>query len=604
MNKRKYHIALKFKTRFLCGVIIIIMITTFAIGFVYYKYAYKNTNNNYNERSTNSISQVDTYLSEHILGIATNVNALNSNLSFQNTIQSYFSNKNFSSDGKELNVIADSLSQLELSDSLIDSAYLYTESGDFDDLIKIRNNNFDIMKSKEYQNFINSEDLQIGYFSSTKNYIFQTEHSVIPLIYKKKLGNNDAFYSIALNVNEIGDYLATHFSTFNKIYFISKYGNVVNVNTQDDEKIISQCENQSNDSFKITVNKKTYIVTSTTMELTGWKIYAIKTTSELVDNLNALKIAITLQLLVASGLAVILGVLFVNHLSAPITQLAKSMEQSTKNGINVKFNYDDKDELGKIATSFNLMSDEITQLVAELNQNIQELENEKINFKTEQEKKRIAEIKALQSQINPHFLYNTLNTISWQASVQGAMDVCILANLLGTFFRNSLNRGKEYATIAQEEEQVKSYLEIQKIRYINTLDFVIEIPENIKKYYTVNLVLQPLVENAIYHGVKEANRKGIIKVSGELVEKDGEKSIYLIVEDNGVGIEEEKLNWLNKQLIDGHVDSNTGYGIYNVNERIRLSYGKDYGLIIQSKIGVGTKSIISLPLIILDQSRT
>ncbi len=210
--------------------------------------------------------------------------------------------------------------------------------------------------------------------------------------------------------------------------------------------------------------------------------------------------------------------------------------------------------------------------------------------------KRKAELRALQAQINPHFLYNTLNTITWQAADQGASEISVLSNSLGKFFRVSLSKGKEVITIQEEMEHVCSYLEIQKIRYKSKIYYEISIPEEIRRMSIVKLVLQPLVENSLYHGIKMKENQGCIRISAVLQEDGyGVPGIKICVEDDGLGIDREKLEQLNEGLSQCITDSNSGYGIYNVNERLKLYYGEAYGLTLESRQGEGTRAIIVIP---------
>ncbi len=196
-----------------------------------------------------------------------------------------------------------------------------------------------------------------------------------------------------------------------------------------------------------------------------------------------------------------------------------------------------------------------------------------------------ANLLILQSEMNPHFLYNSLSLINWKALEAGKEDISKLTLALSSFYRTSLNRGSNVLTIEQELENMKSYLEIQLCMHDNSFDVVLDVDKGILPYQTLNLLLQPLVENAIEHGIDLLeDRKGIVKITGQM---DQDK-IYLCVADNGVGIETE--------LLSSILEFKTrGYGVRNVNERIKLFYGEEYQLQIESREGEGTKSIITIP---------
>lgn len=213
-----------------------------------------------------------------------------------------------------------------------------------------------------------------------------------------------------------------------------------------------------------------------------------------------------------------------------------------------------------------------------------------------QKQKRKAELKALQAQINPHFLYNTLNAITWQAIDQGAEEVSILSNSLGKFFRLSLSKGAEVISLREELEHVSSYLDIQSIRYHSRIQYEIHVPKEWYMHKIIKLVLQPLAENSIYHGIKEKGGSGKIIISAEETVVDGVQMLSLSVWDDGAGISKEKLEVINNSLLSGEIDRKEGYGIYNVNERIKLYYGNAYGLRYESIEGEWAKAILMIPL--------
>ncbi|WP_367401712.1 sensor histidine kinase [Lacrimispora indolis] len=241
------------------------------------------------------------------------------------------------------------------------------------------------------------------------------------------------------------------------------------------------------------------------------------------------------------------------------------------------------------------MIGEIQSLVRKQEETIEELKRERDYVAEVQKQKRKAELKALQAQINPHFLYNTLNAITWQAADQGAEEISILSNSLGKFFRIGLSKGAEVISLREELEHVTSYLEIQSIRYHSRLSYEIHVDDKCLDFRMIKLLLQPLAENSIYHGIKEKQGAGIIKISVS-EEGTGEETITeLEVWDNGAGIPEETLAFINETLKKGGTDCEAGYGIYNVNERIRLFYGKEYGLHYESSFGHWTKAVLRIP---------
>ena len=211
--------------------------------------------------------------------------------------------------------------------------------------------------------------------------------------------------------------------------------------------------------------------------------------------------------------------------------------------------------------------------------------------KEEQKQLRKAEFDLLQSQINPHFLYNTLDAIIWSAEAGNQKQVVNMVGNLSDFFRLSLNKGKETVIVREELQHVRSYLEIQQIRYQDILHFEINVPESINDYRIPKLSVQPIVENALYHGIKNKRGGGRITVTGE----EKEDFYTITVEDDGKGMSEERLREIRKAIQDSAPDQNVVYGLYNVNERIRLNYGEEYGIHIDSILDKGTRVVIRLP---------
>jgi two-component system, sensor histidine kinase YesM len=213
----------------------------------------------------------------------------------------------------------------------------------------------------------------------------------------------------------------------------------------------------------------------------------------------------------------------------------------------------------------------------------------------EQQGKRETELKMLQEQIKPHFLYNTLDTIQWMAKEHGAGDIVEVVGALTSLFRIGLSRGKEMVSVSDELEHVRSYLVIMKARYEDKFDFTLSVDDATLHCMVLKLTLQPLVENAIYHGIKERRGHGTIRVSAAA----RDDMLVLGVRDDGVGMTPEKLADVRAHLTAPHTpdEGGSGYGVHNVHERIQLSFGTRYGLRFESTPGGGTTVEVLHPLI-------
>ena len=238
-----------------------------------------------------------------------------------------------------------------------------------------------------------------------------------------------------------------------------------------------------------------------------------------------------------------------------------------------------EDEIAVLMENFNDMTKEIGQLVEGMQRNHETL--------------RLSETKLLQAQINPHFLYNTLDTAVWLAEAKQNEQVIQLLTYLSDFFRTSLSNGQSFITIQEEERHIDSYLKIQQFRYQDTMAYSIDIDPALYNFTIPKLLLQPLVENALVHGIRGKRGKGTIRVTGQL---EGDNIVFC-VEDDGVGMDDEKLYNLRKASVSGSAQSAdvAAFGVGNVNERIHIYYGENYGLFFKSQPGVGTTARVVIP---------
>ncbi len=255
-------------------------------------------------------------------------------------------------------------------------------------------------------------------------------------------------------------------------------------------------------------------------------------------------------------------------ITVPITNLTRRVEDITTGDFEVKSPVEAQE------IEIQTLSDGFEDMVAKLNNLIME------NKKAER-RKRHAELELLQAQINPHFLYNTLDTIIWLIEADKKEESIKMVSALSDFFRFCLSRGKDIISLEEEKKHVLSYLAIQKIRYQDRMDYEVQIPEALFDYSIPKLTLQPLVENSIYHGIKLQREPGVIRVEAH----DMDDRIELIVKDNGAGMSEERLAEMKHAIETGE---KVGFGLRTVHERMQLLYGEEYGLTISSTEGVGT----------------
>ena len=295
---------------------------------------------------------------------------------------------------------------------------------------------------------------------------------------------------------------------------------------------------------------------------------------EQVTNVIVTMIVALSAIIIAS---VLVNILVTDSITKPIRDLCDKTAMVAKGDFTTRASCDNHDELAILTDRFNDMAVQLEQQVK--------------SIKLEQENLRYMESKLLQTQINPHFLYNTLDTIIWLIEGEKYKEAIDIVVALSEFFRTVVSKGRDLITIREEEMHIKSYLQIQQSRYKDILNYEINIPEELYDYQILKLTLQPLIENSLYHGIKMLRAKGKITVTGELIYD----IICFHVMDNGVGMDEEELNALRREVENPGSKQSAGFGLANVNKRIKLYYGSMYGLDIQSKKGVGTDIIIKIP---------
>lgn len=311
-------------------------------------------------------------------------------------------------------------------------------------------------------------------------------------------------------------------------------------------------------------------------EKTGWTVVDCTNVKELLSKSRQAQSVYVLTAIILVIVALLFSRFMARSITLPIQKLRDSMKKVQEGDFSVSdVVVDSKNEIGSLTKSFDVMTHRIHEL---MEQNVHE-----------QEEKRKSELKALQSQINPHFLYNTLDSIIWMAEGKKNEEVVLMTASLARLLRQSISNEDEIVPIANEVEYARGYLTIQKMRYKDKLEFQIEVDSSILYIPLIKLVLQPIIENAIYHGLKYKESKGLLIVKGFM--KDGNAVLQVI--DDGVGMDEETLAHIyDKHKVNYH---SNGVGVYNVQKRLKLYYGEDYGITYTSELGKGTTATITIP---------
>ena len=308
-----------------------------------------------------------------------------------------------------------------------------------------------------------------------------------------------------------------------------------------------------------------YIILCEQSNTTGWTVWLYQPVGLAGEAMRPIGVMAGVTILICIFAAVLAYFITSGMVSSRIERLTHFMQEVQEGSMDMQMESDDRDEIGMLYRGFGSMMKRIRTLI-----------NEVYLSKITQKE---AELKALQAQINPHFLYNTLSLINWKALAAGEEDISRMTLALSTFYRTALNRGRNVLQVETELSNTRAYLEIQSMLHDGNFDYEIEAQTEILQCESLNLILQPLVENAIHHGIEEkTDGRGKITVRGW----KEDNCVWFMVEDNGVGMEQEVADKILTM-------ESKGYGVRNVNERIRLCYGEKYAMKVESVVGKGTK---------------
>ena len=313
------------------------------------------------------------------------------------------------------------------------------------------------------------------------------------------------------------------------------------------------------------------------LEKSNWKIIGVCFADEMIT--NKVETLAKNLILIAIGVlfvTIFAGGIFSKLFSKPANDLARAMQEFEND--TDKFVFEPVEGTAEITS----LTESFEHMVLQIQELVEKVRQEEISL-------RKTELKALQAQINPHFLYNTLDAIAWMCEAERYKDAVEMVNALARLFRISISRGHELISIAKEIEHAKSYLKIQNFRYKNQFTYAFHVDEQCLTYLCNKITLQPIIENAIYHGIDRMVDEGLIDI--RIFQKDGK--IVFEVEDNGVGMPQEQC----EEILQKDSGDKAGIGIKNVNDRIKIYFGEEYGIKIQSELDEGTCVAITMPKI-------
>ncbi len=444
----------------------------------------------------------------------------------------------------------------------------------------------DIRKLDWYQAAMESPTGIAVSSSHVQNAIKSSYKWVITLsrvLVNNRTGAKEGLFFIDLNYSAISD-LCNNNTIGNKgyIFVLDDKGNVIyhpkqqlmygGLHTEHIEEIMA-CEK---DSLTVRDGTERKLYTLSRSQKTGWTVVGAAYTSELLKNNKQARMLYILAAAILILAVFAISSILSREITKPLRRLSESMSRVEKGEFD-RANVDVtmENEIGSLGKSYNLMTERIHTLMEE---NVYE-----------QKQKRKSELKALQAQINPHFLYNTLDSIIWMSEAGQSDEVVEMTSALAKLLRQSISNDHEQVELGQEMEYVKNYLTIQKMRYQDKLEYTIEVDPQVRHVMIVKLVLQPIVENAIYHGIKYKGSKGTLRIRAFAESED----VCIVIEDNGIGMDDTALNIIFDETQKIHKQN--GVGVPNVQKRLKLYYGDKYGITYESKVGIGTRATIRIP---------
>ena len=329
----------------------------------------------------------------------------------------------------------------------------------------------------------------------------------------------------------------------------------------------------------ITIGDEKYAVTSVASAASSWRLVRILPEDQLFGSLWDMRNVISLILMAFVIISMMLSISISYSVTKPLSKLVNTIKAIKQGDFSQRFNAKYNNEVGQLGRRFNDMMDMIDNLVNTVH--------------VAQLQEREAELHALQAQINPHFIYNTLESIRQQAKASGNDATAQMVFALGRLLRYSINIKNKIVTVRDEIEHLNNYLFLLNYRFDNKYHMEMDIDESLCNLKIIKLIFQPIVENSVHHGLETLDREGVIRLTGR---KEGGNAVF-VLEDNGCGMSEEQVRKLAERINDFTTfDQPEGsIGLKNINERIKLQYGGEYGISVESAEGLGTKVTITLP---------
>ncbi|AWV32768.1 MULTISPECIES: cache domain-containing sensor histidine kinase [Paenibacillus] len=470
--------------------------------------------------------------------------------------------------------------QVELTENSIESILISTPDGDFYSTSNQRRTLTPFLESSLYQRI--KEKPESNWVESHRDELFAGKHHVISLVLQPLTDNYVPDLFLIVNVKEDiledtvsggGSLGSARFLLINK-EGTSVFGDGERPGWSRDSVFLDKLKEADRGNFEYSAGDGPMLLSyASSGYAKDWVLVSYLSKKELLQPVRSIQWLV----LMIMAACIVIALFLARYLSAlllgPLLKLQRTMSRVEQEDLSARFQSPFQDEIGEAGRKFNQMLDRIGELIVEV--------------KDTEKEKRKAEIKALQAQIEPHFLYNTLNTIFWKCEMDEYEDVKQMVISLSALFQLGLNNGQEITTLGKELEHVRQYLNLQQQCYEGLFDYTIDAGVELLELPVLKIIIQPLVENSILHGLKELRGGGVIRISVEVANN----TLLIRVTDNGTGMNAEKLNaWLKEPNGSG------GYALSNICSRLQLYYGKEAGLVFRSSPRVETEAVLSIPV--------
>ncbi len=579
---------LRLQNKIILLAVVSIVCSAGAVGLVALDISTRVIERNTYRHTNETIQQSANYLNEKLLNLIHNIHNLLTSDTFRTSIYNLIEDR--ADPVSEFSKQERLLTQLRVTNPLLESVYVYTPGAIFYDTTKGRINGARFADSAVYRKLIRERVIYWGAVGEAG--WLPKERYVIPVVLTtgiERIKPEQALVIAHIKGDELVQYLSElRNRSVAETYLVNGGGQVV-IHGYDTElagvfgqkRFIDRVGRGESGFFRHRLAGAKLLVNYATLPINGWKLVTLTPEKQLLGDIRYIKWFIFMFGGLSIVLAIFLSALVSRSITKPLSKLRAVMNRVRNREFSARFEPRYDDEVGQLATNMNLMLDEINRLFSRLQE-----EQEKL--KLEQRLKQIAELKALQSQINPHFLYNALDSIYWKSLLGGNEQVAEMVIALAAFFRLGLNKGKDEISIDQELQHVENYLYLQKNIYDGKFDYSITADPAIRGCQVIKFILQPLAENAVAHGFSEQREGGLIRVSAA---RDGDR-IVLEVSDNGRGFDIEALYAALAREAD---DEKSGYALSNIHRRLLIRYGAEYRIELESQAYRETTVRIRIP---------